>query len=77
MQRGTVPLNACALSRRNASLAITGGVKTTASAKLNSSSFCLGRPSSRPVEMVEPEREKPRNGRQIPCTMPIQNECAG
>ena len=33
-------------------------------------------PVSRPVEMVAPEREKPRNGRQRPCTAPIHPACA-
>ena len=42
---------------------MAAGVKTTASAKLNSSNFSLGRPRSRPVEIVEPERENPRKAR--------------
>ena len=70
-----LPVRAWAFTSRMASLATTGGVRTTASAKLNSSSFCRDRPSTRPVEMVAPDRENPRNGRQMPCTMPIQHEC--
>ena len=50
---------------------ITGGVRTTARAKLNSSASFLGNPAISPTEMVAPEREKPRKGRHIPCTSPI------
>jgi hypothetical protein len=50
---------------------MTAGVSTTAKAKLNSSTRALSRPRNRPVEIVEPERENPRKGRQSPCTAPI------
>ena len=51
---------------------MTAGVSTTASAKLNSSARRRSTPASSPVEIVAPEREKPRNGRQRPWTAPIQ-----
>src|SRR5580658_337630 len=50
----------------------TGGVSTTARAKLKSSHSVRDTPQNRPVEIVDPEREKPRNGTQNPCTRPIQ-----
>ena len=50
---------------------MTIGVRTTASAKLNSSARRRLTPSDKPVEMVAPEREKPRKGRHSPCTAPI------
>jgi hypothetical protein len=34
----------------------------------------LSKPRNRPVEIVEPERENPRKGRQSPCTAPIHAE---
>src|SRR5580704_17777879 len=43
-----------------------------ASAKLKSSESVRETPQKSPVEIVAPEREKPRNGTQIPCTRPIQ-----
>ncbi len=53
-------------------MAITAGVSTTASAKLNSSARRRLTPRKRPVEIVAPEREKPRNGKHKPCTAPTQ-----
>ena len=44
----------------------------TASAKLNSSTRRFTAPSSRPVEIVAPERENPRNGKDKPWMAPIQ-----
>src|SRR5208283_318530 len=72
-----VTLNAdvcCAFSNLKTSLTITGGVRTTARAKLNSSTFLFAIPRRSPVDMVAPERENPRKGKQIPCTAPIQQE---
>src|SRR4051812_29547275 len=59
---------------RYSSNKITGGVKTTARAKLKSSAVARGTPERSPVEIVAPEREKPRKGRQSPCTTPIMTE---
>ena len=67
-------LLAWASSRRLTSWAITAGVSTTASAKLNSSTRSFAPPSSKPAEIVAPEREKPLKGRHNPCTSPIQQE---
>ncbi len=64
----------CAFSNLKTSRMITGGVRTTARAKLNSSAFLFVIPKRSPVDMVAPERENPRKGRQIPCTAPIQQE---
>ena len=50
---------------------MAAGVMITASAKLNSSTLGLRLPRSRPVEIVAPERENPRNGRHKPWTAPI------
>ena len=61
--------------RRSASRATTGGVSTTASAKLNVSARTFDTPASIPVEIVAPERENPRKGKQRPCTKPIHPAC--
>src|SRR5208337_3562237 len=62
----------CDFSNLRTSRTITGGVRTTASAKLNSSALIFAIPKRSPVDMVAPERENPRKGKQIPCTAPIQ-----
>src|SRR5208337_369004 len=64
----------CDFSNLRTSRTITGGVRTTARAKLNSSAFLFAIPKRSPVDMVAPERENPRKGKQIPCTAPIQQE---
>ena len=51
---------------RNTSRPTTGGVMTTASAKLKASARSLVTPNSIPVEMVAPERDNPLNGRHRP-----------
>src|SRR5450759_2750668 len=56
----------CSFNKRMASRTIIGGVSTTARAKLNSSIFLRGIPNSSPVDIVAPERENPRNGKQMP-----------
>lgn len=55
-----------------ASRATTAGVSTTARAKLNASARDFGTPANMATEIVAPEREKPLNGRQRPCTAPIR-----
>ena len=62
------------MNRRNAARATTGGVSTTASAKLNRSAACRVTPASNPAEIVAPERENPRKGRHNPCTTPIRSD---
>src|SRR5512139_193600 len=64
----------CAFSNLKTSRTITGGVRTTAKAKLNSSTLCLAIPKRSPVDIVAPERENPRNGKQMPCTAPIKQD---
>ena len=54
---------------------MANGVMITAIAKLNRSAHCFVAPVSIPTEMVEPERENPRKGRQSPCSRPIQPAC--
>src|ERR1700721_2213946 len=58
-----VPLTRSAWMGRRTSRGKIGGVSTTANAKLKVSARDLATPASIPVEMVAPEREKPRNGR--------------
>jgi len=69
------PLMCCAWIRRITSRKTTGGVRTTARAKLKVSARDFASPASIPAEMVAPEREKPRKGRQSPCTAPIKPAC--
>jgi hypothetical protein len=69
--RLVIPLIRFARTRRMVSRITTGGVSTTANAKLKSSASDLATPASSAVEMVVPDRENPRNGRQSPCTTPI------
>ena len=52
------------------------GVRITASAKLKRSARSLLAPVNMPVEMVAPEREKPRNGRHSPWTRPSSRPAA-
>src|SRR6202046_2088008 len=59
------------------SRATTAGVSTTASAKLKDSARSLATPKSIPVEIVAPEREKPRNGKHRPCTAPMISRLFG
>jgi len=63
-----------AFSNLKTSRTIIGGVRTTARAKLNSSALCLAVPRRSPVDIVAPERENPRKGKQMPCTIPIQQD---
>jgi len=63
----------CAFKNLRASIKMTGGVKMTARAKLKSSAFFFSIPKISPVDIVAPERENPRKGRQIPCTIPIKH----
>jgi hypothetical protein len=49
----------------------TIGVRTTAKANLNISARDFAIPKNIPVEIVAPDRENPRNGRQRPCTAPM------
>ena len=72
MSRRRCPASRWALTNRHTSRPIAAGVMITARAKLNSSTRALTAPSSRPVEIVAPERENPRNGRHNPWTAPIQ-----
>jgi hypothetical protein len=65
----------CAWMSRITSRKTTGGVRTTASAKLKASARDFATPASIPAEMVAPDREKPRNGKQRPCTAPIKLAC--
>src|SRR6185437_16709666 len=66
------PPAACpARTSRSPSRATAAGVRTTARAKLKLSARDFAAPANIPVEMVAPEREKPRNGRQNPCTAPM------
>src|ERR1019366_8878727 len=53
-----VPLMCCAWMRRIASRKTTGGVSTTARAKLKVSARDFATPASIPAEMVAPEREQ-------------------
>ena len=69
---GAAPLRCSAFTSLHASRAIAGGVRITASAKLNSSARAFATPSNMPVEMVAPERENPRKGRHRPWIAPIQ-----
>src|ERR1700727_66016 len=73
--RSVVPCVSREWISRIASRTTTGGVKTTANAKLKASARDLATLSSIAVEMVAPEREKPRNGRHNPCTAPIRAAC--
>jgi len=50
----------------------TGGVSTTAKAKLKLSAGTLATPANIPAEIVAPERENPRKQRQRSCTAPIR-----
>ncbi len=70
-----VPLMCSACTSRIASRATTAGVRTTASAKLNASARDFATPASIPAEMVAPERENPRNGKQSLCTAPMIPAC--
>src|SRR5271154_2464151 len=58
------PLTCSAFISLSNSSPSTAGVSNTASAKLNSSARILDTPASIPVEIVAPDRENPRNGRQ-------------
>ena len=72
---GAAPARCCAFKSRHTSRAIAGGVRITASAKLNSSARAFATPSNIPVEMVAPDRENPRKGRHSPWMPPIQPAC--
>ena len=54
------------LNKRYRPRTITGGVRITASAKLNSSAKGRSIPRQSAVEIVAPEREKPRKGKHNP-----------
>src|ERR1035441_3212649 len=57
--RSVVPLTGADRISRITSRATTGGVKTTAKAKLNASARDLATPSNMPVEIDPPEPQKP------------------
>jgi hypothetical protein len=58
------------LNRRSSS-PTTGGVNTTAKAKLKISASRRPMPHSKAVEIVAPDRENPRKGKPRLCTTPI------
>ena len=69
--KAAVPFVCPSCTTRINSRTTTTGVSTTARAKLNISARDFATPNSIPTEIVAPDRENPRNGKQSPCTAPI------